>query len=267
MYHPFSITQTISTSWTVLKKNFITLIVYSIVSLVFYGVVDFFNNFIFVADDKRSLFVVILIQIILQAYLALSFYKLILTLIDKEFYEFSFRDILPSVKMTLNFVIIAFLSGILIFLFLLINLVLLKFFGTSIIFQIDKLSDYQILELLVVLYLMSRSIFCVCFIVDDDSGPFESLKRSFEITRDNFFKTLGIYIIILLILFIALIPVFLIINIFDLDKPDHSYVFILAFYCWFLLTFPFIQVIIMVTYRKLVYSHLDVDDDDITDTV
>jgi hypothetical protein len=66
---------------------------------------------------------------------------------------------------------------------------------------------------------------------------------------------------------LALIPVFLLINIFGLDNPDHSYIFILAFFCWFLLTFPFIQVIIMVTYRKLVYSHLDVDDDDITETV
>jgi hypothetical protein len=259
MYHPFSITQTISTSWTVLKKNFTTLIVYSIVSLVFYEVVDFFNNFIFVDDDKRSQFIVILIQIVLQAYLALSFYKLILTLIDKEFYEFSLRDILPSIKMTFNFVIISLLLGVVIAVFVFLYVELGERLGLSMIFQI--------VELVVFLFLLLRAIFCVCFIVDSDSGPFESLKQSFEITKDNFFKTLGIFVIILLILFVALIPVILIINIFGLDKPEHSYIFKLAFYCWVLLTFPFIQVIIMVTYRKLVYSHLDVDDDDITETV
>lgn len=99
MYHPFSITQTIATAWTVLRKNFVTLIVYSIASLMVYEAIDFFNNFIFVGDDKWSQLIVVLVQMVVQAYLGLSFYKLILTLIDKEFYEFSFRDILPSLKM------------------------------------------------------------------------------------------------------------------------------------------------------------------------
>jgi hypothetical protein len=258
MYHPFSVTQTIATAWTVLKKNFVTLIVYSIVSLVVYEMVDFFNNFIFVDENRWTQFGLILVQLTVQSYLALSFYKLILILIDKEFYEFSFRDILPSIKMTLNFVIIALLYGVLIALFLFVDLLLERSLGISFIFQL--------LELIIIAYLLLRSIFCVCFIVDDNSSPFESLKQSFEITKDNFFKTLGIFIILIGIVIIVLIPVIVIINIFGLDRPEYGIIFKLAFYLWFLLTFPFVQVIIMVTYRKLVYSHLDVDDD-ITESV
>jgi len=253
MYHPFSISQTIATAWTVLKKNFSTLIVYSIVSLFVYEMVDFFNNFIFVDQDRWSQFALIFAQMTVQAYLALSFYKLILILIDKEFYEFSFRDILPSLKMTFNFVIIAILYGVLIALFLFVNLLVERNFGVSLV--------CQILELLIILYLLLRSIFCVCFIVDDDSKPFESLRQSFEITKDNFFKTIGIFVIIILIIILVLIPVILIIDIFGLDRPEYGIIFKLSFYIWFLLTFPFVQVIIMVAYRKLVYSHLDVDDD------
>jgi len=242
----------------VLKKNFVTLVVYSIVSLFVYEVVDFFNNFIFVDDNRWSQFVLILVQMTVQAYIALSFYKLILILIDKEFYEFSFRDILPSFRMTLNFVLIALLYGVLIAVFLFVNLLVERFLGAQILFKI--------LELLIILFLLLRSIFCVCFIVDDNSKPFESLKQSFSITKDNLFNTLAIFVIIIVIMIMVLIPVIVLINIFGLDRPGYGFIFKLSFYLWFLLTFPFVQVIIMVTYRKLVYSHLDVDDD-ITETV
>jgi len=253
MYHPFSITQTIATAWAVLRKNFVTLLVYPIVSLFVYETVDFFNNFIFIDENRWSQFGLILIQMTVQAYLALSFYKLILILIDREFYEFSFRDILPSIKMTLNFVLIALLYGVLIAVFLFIDLLVERSLGISLLFQV--------VELITIAYLLLRSIFCVCFIVDDDSRPIESLKQSFEITKDNFFKTLGLFIIIILIIAVVLIPVIVIINIFGLDRPGYGIIFKLAFYVWFLLTFPFVQVIIMVAYRKLVYSHKDVDDD------
>ncbi len=259
MYHPFSITQTIATAWSVLKKNFITLVVYSLASLFVNELMDFLSNFIFVDNGRLGEFIVIFIQMVVQAYIALSFYKLILILIDKEYYEFSFGDILPSFRTTFNFVVVALLYGVLIALFLFIDLLVEQY--VSYISFIFKL-----IELVVLAYLSLKSIFCVCFIVDDDSRPFESLRQSFEITKDNIFKTVGIFLIILAIMIIVLIPVITLINIFGLDQEQYSFIFKLAFYCWFMLTFPFVQVIIMVTYRKLVYSHKDVDDD-ITETV
>jgi len=258
MYHPFSVGETIKTAWNVLKKNFVPLLVYSIISLFIYEVVDFFNLFIFVGNDRISQFVLIFLQMIVQAYLALSFYKLILTLMDREFYEFEFKDILPSFKMTVNFIVIALLYALLIAILLFINLLVERSFGSS---QVLKA-----IELLFLLFLLLRSIFCVCFIVDDASKPFESLVQSFEITKDNFFKTLSILAIIIAIMVAALIPIIVLMNIFGVDSDGAAYIFKLAFYCWFLLTFPFVQVLIMVTYRKLVYSHKDVDDD-ITETL
>jgi hypothetical protein len=258
MYHPFSVAETIKTAWNVLRKNFIPLLVYSIISLFVYELVDFFNLFIFVGGDRTSQFILIFLQMIVQAYLVLSFYKLILTLMDREFYEFEFKDIVPSVKMTFNFIIIALLYTLLIAILLLVNLLVERNFGSALIFKG--------VELLLLFFLMLRSIFCVCFIVDDDSKPFESLTQSFEITKDNFFKTLSIFAIIILIMVLALLPVIAFINIFGFDSEGAGYIFKLAFYCWFLLTFPFVQVLIMVTYRKLVYSHKDVDDD-ITETL
>ncbi len=252
MYHAFSVAETIKTAWHVLKRNFVPLVVYSVISLFIYEIVDFFKAFILIEDDVLTQFIFIFVQLIVQCYIGLSFYKLILTLMDREYYEFEFKDILPSFKMTFNFVVIGLLTGILV--------AVLVFFYVLAQRNLGLESLFEVIELLLILYISLRSIFCICFIVDDDSSPIESLKQSFEITKDNFFKTLGISLIIIAILVTALIPVFLLINLTGLDSKG-GFVFRLAFYCWFILTFPFIQVIIMVTYRKLVYSHKDVDDD------
>jgi len=257
MYHAFSIAETIKTAWNVLKKNFIPLVVYSAISLFINEVVDFFNAFIFIGDDRLSQFIVIIIQMLIQSYLALSFYKLILTLMDKEYYEFEFKEIIPSFKMTLNFILIAIAYGILIAVLLFINL----FIERNIAEFDTMLVIFRVLESCLILYLLLRSIFCVCFIVDDNSNPIESLKQSFSNTQDNFFKILGIFFIIIGILIAVLIPIVIFILLSGVNEDTGEYIWKLAFYCWFILTFPFIQVIIMVTYRKLVYSHLDVDDD------
>jgi|EndMetStandDraft_4_1072995.scaffolds.fasta_scaffold00386_9 membrane-anchored glycerophosphoryl diester phosphodiesterase (GDPDase) len=254
MYHTFSVAETIKTAWNILKKNFVPLVVYSVISLFLNEFVDFLKTFVLIDDDDViTKFIVIFIQLIVQCYIGLSFYKLILTLMDREYYEFEFKDILPSFKMTLNFVVIGLITGVLILLL-----------STIYIFSIKAgvpPRAIEIIELILILYLSLRCIFCICFIVDDDSSPIESIKQSFEITKDNFFKTFGVFAIIIITMILALIPVILILNLAGLDQDKNGFIFRLASYCWIILTFPFIQVIIMVTYRKLVYSHLDVDDD------
>jgi membrane-anchored glycerophosphoryl diester phosphodiesterase (GDPDase) len=253
MYHPFSVAETIKTAWNILKKNFVPLVVYSAISLFVNEFLEFLKTFIFFSDDMLTQFIFLMLQMIVQCFIGLSFYKLILTLMDKEYYEFEFKDILPSFKMTLNFVIIGFLTGILV--------AILVFFYVLGKRTIGFDSLIETIELLLVLYISLRSIFCICFIVDDDSSPIESLRQSFEITKDNFFKTLGVFAFIIFIMAIVLIPVIAFISLLGFDENKEGLVFRLAFYFWFVIVFPFTQVIIMVTYRKLVYSHQDVDDD------
>jgi uncharacterized membrane protein len=258
MYHPFTIADTLKASWEVLRKNFITLIIYSVISLFVYGFINFITLFLTVEDSLLNLLILFFLQMITQSYLALSFYKLILTLMDREFYEFSLKDILPSIKMTFNFVVIAFAYTVLVVILFFVNRPLENYEGLLFLAQMS--------EMILVLFLLVRSIFCVCFIVDDDSQPFESLKQSFGITKDNFFKTLFIGIIIVGIMILTLIPIVSILSLFKPNKDSLDFLFKISFYLWLVIAFPIVQVIIMVTYRKLVYSHLDVDDD-ITEAV
>jgi membrane-anchored glycerophosphoryl diester phosphodiesterase (GDPDase) len=252
MYHPFSVAETIKTAWDVLKKNFITLIVYSMISLFCYKVIKFFTVFIFVYDDMYSTVIVTLVQMLVQSYLVLSFYKLILTLMDREYYEFGFKDIIPSLRMSLSSVtvglIVAFLVGTFNFC----------------IYRIEKKNEslaqvLYIIETIIFTYLLIRAIFCLCFIVDDDSGPFESIKQSFAITRNNFFKILALIIIVVMSVIILFLILTLLVT-FLFDVESSNYVIQLAALCWFAISFPTVQVLIMVTYRKLVYSHRDLDD-------
>ncbi len=252
MYHPFSIADTIKTAWNVIKKNYISLIVYSIISLICYEIINFFTAFIVIYDNQYSKVAFVFFMMLVQSYLVLSFYKLILTLMDKEYYEFEFRDILPSFRMALSFVTIGVLYTILIGTVIFINL---------------QLSDYPLLqrildkvEILSLAYLLIRSIFCLCFIVDEDSGPIESLKQSFYITWNNFFKMVALILIVVVFIALLLIIINLLITLL-FDVETNGYIVKIAAICWFAVSFPTVQVMIMATYRKLVYSHKDVDDD------
>ncbi len=204
------------------------------------------------AEEIVSGLIQFFLQGIIQTYLTLSFYKLILTLMDREYYEFEFKDIVPSLRMAVNFIAICILFGILVCILVFINLVLERQ---------DKLYSeiFTVVAVLGLLYLLLRSVLCVCFIVDDDSKPIESLKQSFEITKDNFLKTLGIVFSIFAIMILTLIPINAIITFLQPENED-DYLFLIGYYAWFAIAFPAVQVIIMVTYRKLVYSHMDVDD-------
>ncbi len=252
MYHPFSVPETIKTAWNVIKKNYVSLIVYSIISLICYEVIKFFTGFIVVYDNQYSQVAFVFFMMLVQSYIVLSFYKLILTLMDREYYEFEFKDILPSFRMALSFVTIAVLYTFLIGTIMFIN------------FRLDLSESARAIvdkvEILALGYLLVRSMFCLCFIVDEDSGPIESLKQSFFITWNNFFKLLSLILIVVIFVALLLIIINLIITtMFDLD--NDSYVFKLAAICWFAISFPTVQVMIMASYRKLVYAHQDVDDD------
>jgi hypothetical protein len=242
MYHPFSVVETIKTSWDIFKKNIITIIVYSIISYILLAVLAVIIDLIFSPQAFAATMLVTLILIFVQAYTTLGLYKLIFTVIDSEYYEFEFNQVLPGFKMVVSYLAVVFL---------------LAFITTNCSILIERLDDYPNMQFLIktllviaALYLFLRIMFFNTFIVDDKSGPLESLRQSFRLTHGYFFKILLILCIILL--FIALPAII------SEYFPLTSLVIIL--------TYPFVNIILAVTYRKLVYSHLDVDDD-ITETV
>ncbi|NCD70092.1 hypothetical protein [Mucilaginibacter agri] len=244
MYHPFSIAETIKTSWGILKSNFVTIVVYSAIIFLILSVMGFLGEFVIAAVDSfwaQSLLSVVVL--IVQGYTTLGLYKLIFTLIDSEFYEFEFKQIIPTIRMVFNYIIVIFLLAVVLITYLKV---------------LDYcFADYPIgvyvgrtIGLLVGLYLAFRWMFYISFIVDEDCGPIESLNSSFRLSDNNLWKIVGLMLIILL--FIAI--------------PVQIAQFFPAATLAIIITYPFVNIILIVAYRKLIYSHLDVDDD-VTETI
>jgi uncharacterized membrane protein len=233
MYHPFSITQTLSIAWHILKKNFSTIAVYTLMAFVIILGSGFLVKFILLDIVLES--IAVIISLIGISLIFLGFIKLIFQLIDKEYYDFEFKDIVPKIKMLFSYVI------------LLVLVSSLAVFITNAIKSLDDGLLQHILGIFSGLFIEIFFLFyfpiCACFIVDDSSGPFESVVQSFQLIKGNFLKYLLLFILIEVMVFIGSITVI-------------GMIFVV----------PFVNIILVVAYRKLVYSHLDVDDD-ITETV
>jgi uncharacterized membrane protein len=90
-----------------------------------------------------------------------------------------------------------------------------------------------VIAFLLLMMLTMRFMFFPCFIVDDDSSAFESLRQSRTLTQDNLLKIIAVLGIV--IGFIAL--------------------GFLALGVGIIVTYPFTNIILVVTYRKLVNNY------------
>ncbi|MGI4728021.1 MAG: hypothetical protein ACRYFL_07620 [Janthinobacterium lividum] len=233
MYHPFSIAETFKTAWDVTKKNFLSIIIYAAIVTVVLGVVQFFSAVINLSNDAFAGFLVFLILMMIQTYATLGLYKLVFTLMDNEYYEVDFSQMLPTMKMVLSFIAICLLLA---FAIVTLNIGIEK--------GLENYSDtvtqnVKVLEVMLILYAALRYMFCACFIVDDNSGPIESLRQSRILTKHHLLHLLALLGMMVLVIAAGF---------FLIGKLV-------------LVLFPFVNVILIVTYRKLVFSTMDVDDD------
>ena len=237
MYHPFSVIETVKTAWNIFKKNFVTIIVYSAIAFVLLSILGVIITIIISPQEFAGTMLVSFLLIMVQAYTTLGLYKLIFTVIDSEYYDFEFSQVLPSFKMLWSYIVVVFI---------------LAFVVTNLTIGIDKLNNYPNIQFTVEilagffgLFIALRIMFFNTFIVDDASGPLESLKQSFNLTKGYLLK---VVLILLIIIFFIALPAKL-----------AQYYPIVSIAIIF--TYPFVNIILAVTYRKLVYSHKDVDDD------
>jgi len=228
MYHPFSVPDTIKTAWYLLKRNFAVIAIYSIIGFLTIGVMGFAFYFVLDSNIEASIGIVVILFVI--SFIFLGFIKLIFQLIDREYYDFDFADIVPKLKMMYSYLL------------LLIIVSTLSVFITHAIESLEKGLAQSILGIVVWIFFQFFFLFyfpiCACFIVDDSSGPFESVAQSFRLIQGNFIKYFLLFLLIESMVFIGTATVI-----------------------GMLFVIPFVNIILVVAYRKLIYSHQDIDDD------
>ena len=230
MYHTFSVAETIKTAWNILKKNFATIAVYSVIAFLIVLISGFIVYYFFDGESILPSFIGFFVLLTEISFIFLAFIKLVFRLIDKEYYDFEFREIIPKIK-----ILISYLT-------LLVLVSTLTVLITHLIENFDKGYTQNFIGLTIGVIVQFFFLFyfpiCTCFIVDDASGPIEAVIQSFHLIKGNFFKYFLIFIIIEALIFVGSLTIL-----------------------GMLFVIPFVNIILVATYRKLVYSHLDVDDD------
>ncbi len=226
----FSIADVLTTAWNITKKNFIVIIGYSIVAFISVFSAQFTLAFLVNPKNLLITYLMLVLVLIINSMATLGFYKLAFQLIDNEEEEFSLQSVIPSWRMVLSFISISLLLGFLVATF---NLIISNFNEMQTLVMVVKITAVAAL-----FYLILRSIFFPCFIVDDESSSFQSLRQSFQLTKDNLLKIMSVFMLVIALIVIG----------------------ILALGIGVIITFPFTNVVLVVTYRKLVNNYSDEDE-------
>jgi uncharacterized membrane protein len=234
----FSVIDVLETSWDITRKNFLVIIGYSVVAFVVLAVVQLSSTFIMSVQNAFINILGLFAILIANSIATLGFYKLAFRLIDHDEEDFSAISIIPSWRNISSFMSLTLLLGLIVTTLTLIytKLIEIDFFNEIVnVFKSNTtyLEILAVIAFLLLMMLTMRFMFFPCFIVDDDSSAFESLRQSRTLTQDNLLKIIAVLGIV--IGFIAL--------------------GFLALGVGIIVTYPFTNIILVVTYRKLVNNY------------
>ncbi|MBK0383513.1 hypothetical protein I5M32_11145 [Pedobacter sp. SD-b] len=240
MEQSFSVLDILETSWDLTKKNFLIIIGYSLVAFITIALVQLIYMGMVASENVILSTIGFFSFLIVNSMANLGFYKLIFRLIDEEEEDFSVKAVIPSWKNIFSFVSITLLIGVIVATFTLVYTQLLKVGSFADFVETLKgkpiyLESLAVFAFILLLLAAMRFMFFPCFIVDDDSTGFESLRQSRALSQDNLIKIM--VVLALVVAFIAL--------------------GFLALGIGIIVTYPFTNVILVVTYRRLVNDYIN----------
>ncbi|TAE39582.1 MAG: hypothetical protein EAY66_02600 [Sphingobacteriales bacterium] len=239
MENSFSVKEVLQTAWHITRNNLLVLLGYSAVaSLITFLLVPIAYFYIVSSNNTLLIFIGLPILLIITSFLTLGFYKLVFKIIDSEVDDFDFKSIVPSWKNVSSFISLWLMYATFIFILKLIYTKLLNINAFQLFVETVKNNPYLIgvlsfVAFIIFILTIMRFMFFPCFIIDDDSTSFHSLSQSRELTYGNITRI--VTVLLLVIGFIVL--------------------GFRALGVGIIVTYPFANVILVVTYRKLVYSY------------
>jgi hypothetical protein len=242
MEKSFSVIEVLETSWEITKKNFLVIIGYSVTAFIVLALMQFTSMFLISGGGFLS-FVILFLVLILNSMATLGFYKLTFHLIDKEHEDIEVKSVIPTWKNISSFITLTLFLGFIVATFNLIYIKLLTVKSFSNFVEQIKETPVALEILAVVAFILlmmvtMRFMFFPCFIVDDDSGSIESLRQSRALTQDNLLRIVTVLLIVVGFIVLGF----------------------LALGVGIIVTYPFTNVILVVTYRKLVNSYVQEHD-------
>ncbi|ADY51190.1 hypothetical protein Pedsa_0613 [Pseudopedobacter saltans DSM 12145] len=234
----FSVIEVLETAWDITKKNFIVIVGYSLMAFISLFVVQFVSTFLIASSNVFINFITLFLVLIVNSIATLGFYKLAFHLIDYEDQEVTFKSVLPSWQNISSFISLTLLLG---FIVASLNLIYVKLDGLSTFHEfVETLKEspaimeiLATIALILILLITMRFMFFPCFIVDDNSTSFESLRQSRQLTENNLMKIITVLLVVVGFIVLGF----------------------LALGVGIIVTYPFTNIILVVTYRKLVNTY------------
>lgn len=234
----FSVIEVLETAWDITKKNFIVIVGYSLAAFITLFVVQFASTFLLGSANMFVSFAVLFFVLVINSMATLGFYKLAFHLIDHDDEEVEVSAIMPSWQNISSFISLTLLLGFIVATFNLIYQKLLTVDSFLEFVETVKNSAaltevLAALALLLVFMVTMRFMFFPCFIVDDNSTAFTSLRQSRQLTENNLLKIITVLLVIVGFIVLGF----------------------LALGVGIIVTYPFTNIILVVTYRKLVNAY------------
>jgi len=243
----FSVIEVLETSWEITKKNFVVILGYSLVAFMVLAIIQFTSMFLMSQSGFLS-FIGLFLVLIINSMATLGFYKLIFHLIDKEEEDMDVKSVIPSWKNISSFITLTLLLGFIVATFNLIyqQLLTISSFNQFVEMMKESLVAVEVMAVLAFILIMliaMRFMFFPCFIIDDDSSSFESLRQSRQLTQDNLLKIVTVLLVVIGFIMLGF----------------------LALGIGIIITYPFTNIILVVTYRKLVNAYVNEEEEQIPD--
>lgn len=234
----FSVIEILETAWDITKKNFLVIVGYSLVAFVSISILQLITAYLIVSSNLMVNFITLFLVLVVNSMATLGFYKLAFHLIDYEDKEIGMTELIPSWQNISSFISLTLLLGFIVATFNLVytKLTTIKVFNDFVDIVKDSPAVVEILAaiaLILLFIIIMRFMFFPCFIVDDNSTSFQSLRQSRQLTENNLLKI--VTVLLLVVGFIAL--------------------GFLALGVGIIVTYPFTNIVLVVTYRKLVYAY------------
>lgn len=238
MSNNFSVIEVLETAWDITKKNFIVIIGYSLAAFLSLFVVQLTATFLIGSANMLVNFIILFSVLIINSMATLGFYKLAFHLIDHEEEEVRMSSVIPSWQNIVSFISLTLLLGFIVATFNLIyqKLTTVDSFNDFVETVQNSLAATEILAAIALMLLFMvtmRFMFFPCFIVDDNSTAFESLRQSRQLTENNLLKIITVLLVVVGFITLGF----------------------LIFGVGVIITYPFANIILVVTYRKLVNTY------------
>ncbi len=247
MDRTITVSEVLADAWDLAKRNIWILLGFTAVQFGFIFLVSLVLTAVFGGASGTGVILQNVLISLFDAFFTVAFYQVFFKLIDEPG-DPEFPDFVPNIFKAMNFLVVKVIIGVvLVFLIAIISSI---YFVNTPEIEIDSENPFSwemvpafILIAIPIIFFTVRLCFVICFIVDQESGASESISQSWTLTKGHFWFIFTLFLVMFGMHILGAIPLGI----------------------GLLFTVPVSSLIFIITYRSLVNSYIEEEEDILLD--